>query len=117
MKNQLQDILHDLIMVCLLGAALDLVLGSVSFAAFWIASGLVVMTAAAYVRSVLMVTGALALFICAGLLLFAKNTGLRDNRQWKSYFHRFDLLPVVLGIAFFLLALAVGVDYLLLAVG
>lgn len=117
MKRRLQDILHDFGMVCLIGVALDASLFSVLFVALWLASGLVVMTALAYVRSALMIMGALALFLCAGLLLFAKSTGLRSKRQWTKYFYRFDLLPVVLGGALFLLTLAVGLDYLLFASG
>lgn len=117
MKKRLRDILHDLGMVCLMGAVLDAALFLVFFVVLWLASGLAAMTALAYVRSALMITGALALFLCAGLLLFAKDTGLRSKRQWTTYFYRFDLLPVVLGGALSLLTLAVGLDYLLFAPG
>lgn len=114
MKNHLlRDLLHDLAVVCLIGAALDLALFAVLFVVCWIAAGRSAWTALGYVRAVLMFVGALALLISAGLLLFRKGTGLQSNRQWTRHFHRFGLFPVVLGVALFLLALAIVLDYLL----
>lgn len=114
MKNRLlRDILHDLAMIGLIGAALDLALFAVLFAVFWLTTGRAALTALSYVRAALMIVGALALIICAGLLLFRKGTGLRNNQQWTKHFHRCGLFPVAFGVALFLLALAIVLDYLL----
>ena len=114
-KQLLRDILRDCAVVCLIGAALDVALFAVIFSVCWIAAGWNALAALSYVRSAMMVIGALALFVCAGLLLVRKGAGLRNNAQWKKLFHRFGLFPALLGAAVFLLALAVGLDYLLYA--
>ena len=113
MRKQLLDILHDCAVVCLIGAALDAALFAVLFGVCWIAAGWNALAALGYVRSAMMVTGALALFVCAGLLLVRKGAGLRDHEHWNKLFRSFGLFPALLGLAVFVLALAVGLDYLL----
>lgn len=114
MKKQImQNIFHDLGVICTIGVALDVVLFVLAFAVTWLASGLSVLSALAGARSVLLVVGALLLFVCAGALLFGRKLDLRDSRRWTNYFRVAGLFPVLLGVAVCILGLAVVIDYLI----
>ena len=66
------------------------------------------------VRGGLLVSGALALFVCAGLNLWSRGKDkITERLQWKRYFSVFGLFPVVLIVGIILLAVAIVVDYCL----
>ena len=114
MKDKMKSFFHDLGLSALIGLSAGGVLSGVLFIAgallrhFQPREGLV------FVRGGLLVTGALGLFVCAGLLIRPrKGEKLRENPQWTQRFRLFGLMPVVGTAAIVLLALASAVDYIL----
>lgn len=110
----LRGLLHDIavsLAAGIIGAAALFVLfllGGLLFKSFDFRGALVV------VRGGLLVTGALELFVSAGLLLWPRNgEKLRDSSQWKRFFEIFGLFPVLLVTAVIVLATASLVDYYL----
>lgn len=110
----LRALLHDIAVSLAAGIAgaaalfVLFLLGGLLFKAFDFRGALVV------VRGGLLVTGALELFVSAGLLLWPRNgEKLRDSSQWKRFFEIFGLFPVLLVTAVIVLITASFVDYYL----
>lgn len=110
----MRDFLHDLALSALLGLAVSAVLFAVLFTGGFLLQSFRPREGLAAARSGLLVTGALGLFICAGLLIRPqKGEQIRENPQWKQRFRVFGLLPVIAIVAVVVLALACGLDYIL----
>lgn len=110
--KQLKHAAHDLgtaLLIGLGGAAIlfvVLLLVGTAVNGFQLRSGLVV------VRGGLLVTGALGLFICAGLLIRPqKGEKVSESPSWRRRFHALGLLPVTAVVALVLIAVASVLDY------
>lgn len=114
MKDTIKAFFHDLGLSALLGLAAAAALSAVLFAAGFLLRQFQPREGLVFVRGGLLITGALGLFVCAGLLIRPQKGGkLRENPQWKQRFRLFGLLPAVGTAAIVMLALASAVDYVL----
>lgn len=110
----MRDVFHDLAAALLAGLAASAGLFAVLFSAGFLIQSFQPRGGLIYARSGMLITGALGLFVCAGLLIRPLDgRKLRENPQWRRRFRAFGLLPVVGMISLTVLALACWLDYVL----
>lgn len=111
MKQRLQNILHDLGLTVLIGAALDAALGLAAFVVSWLLYAAEPLSRLYLMRGVFFFAGAFGLLICAGLLLMPHaGDKVRQSDSWTGRFRAFGLLPVAGVLAVLLLAAGVFLD-------
>lgn len=109
-KNALHDLGFSLLIGALAGCALLVVL----FLVGTLLNGLQPRLGLIVARGGLFVVAALALFVCAGLLIRPqKGEKVRDSAAWKRRFQIFGLLPVLGTAAVALILMGSVLDYLL----
>ncbi len=112
--EKLRAVLKDIWVAARFGAMAAAVLSLVFLAAGLLLNRFSFGAAMLLVRGGLLVSGALALFVCAGLNLWSRgNDKITDRLQWKRFFSVLGLFPVVLIVGIVLLAVAIVVDYCL----
>lgn len=113
-RELLRAFLHDLAVAVLAGLAVTAGLFVLFFLAGLLLNGFGLRAALVVARGGLLVTGALELFVCAGLLVWRRGgEKIHDNRQWKQRFQVVGLFPVLLVTAVMVLTAASLLDYYL----
>lgn len=92
----LRALAHDLAIALGLGLAIAGGLSLLLLLIGLLINGFAFRPALVLVRGGLLVTGAMALFVIAGLLIASKDGAkVRDYRQWTRFFKVFGLIPVL----------------------
>ena len=110
----MRDFFHDLAAALLAGLIISAGLFAVLFVGGFLLRSFQPRAGLIYARSGMLITGALGLFICAGLLIRPPDGGkLRKNPQWARHFRVLGLFPVVGTVSLTVLALACWLDFVL----
>ena len=112
MRDKITDCLRDFVRALLTGAVAAGVLLVLFFVVGIVGNMFRLRAALVFVRGGLLVAGAFALFILAGVML-KKDGGksIRNRGRWKASFRIFGLAPVLLVVAVVILAVGAAVDY------
>lgn len=110
----MKDFLHDLALSLLMGLTAAAVLTAVLFTAGFFLRQFQPREGLVFVRGGLLITGALGLFVCAGLLIRPQGGAkLREDPRWRRHFRLFGLFPVTACAAVVPLVIASVLDYML----
>ena len=108
------ELLRDFGLALLIGAALGAALLAVLLLAGTVLNGFQLRQGFVVARGGLLVTGALGLFVCAGLLIRPqKGRQVSESAGWRRRFRALGLLSVIAAAAVVLILMASVLDYLL----
>ena len=110
----LGNIVHDLLICLLVGLLVGVGVALVLFLIGLMVCGFDPLAALVVVRGGLLITGALELLVCAGLMLSRKDgRKVQNYGMWRRNFRIFGLLPVLMATSSVILTLGSIVDYYL----